>query len=52
MVDFCVFGRHENVEELLGLAHKRQKLETVETSHGYLQFYASNSWLVGIHQIK
>ena len=26
MVDFCVFGRHENVEELLGLARKRQKL--------------------------
>ena len=26
MVDFYVFGRHENVEELLGLARKRQKL--------------------------
>ena len=26
MVDFCVFGRHENVEELLGLARKREKL--------------------------
>ena len=50
MVDFCVFGRHENVEELLGLARKRQKLieqlKPVTVTCSFMQ--VTRSWLESI----